>query len=99
MDGDRTSRGRWTKPTSTGGTDDKVEQGEGGTTKSIVETEYVVCACSPVGKVWRVSQPRAPGGTVYWTTYTYDELGRVLTVALPAGDGTTTRELSGTRPP
>jgi hypothetical protein len=38
-----------------------------------------------MGKVKRVSLPYAPGGTVYWTTYTFDGLGRVLTVAQPNG--------------
>jgi len=45
----------------------KVEAGDSGGTKSIVETEYGPCPCSPVGKVWRMSQPYAPSGTVYWT--------------------------------
>jgi hypothetical protein len=28
-----------------------------------VETEYTPCECSPLGKVWRVSQPHAPNAT------------------------------------
>lgn len=63
--------------------------GTGASTVSIVETEYDSCACSPLGKVKRVSQPYAPGGTVYWTTYTYDGLGRVTSVSHPNGTGTT----------
>ncbi len=61
----------------------KVETGYDTTTVSIVDTEYDSCACSPLGKVKRVSQPYAPGGTVYWTTYTYDCLGRTISVAQP----------------
>ncbi|MBK9171363.1 MAG: hypothetical protein IPM24_28455, partial [Bryobacterales bacterium] len=63
-----TLAGRWTKTTLDGlGRTVKVERGDGGGTKSIVDTEYAACACSPVGKVKRVSQPYAPGGPVYWT--------------------------------
>lgn len=60
--------------------------------KTVTETEYEPCACSPTGKVKRTSLPYAPGGTVQWTTYTYDALGRTLSVALPGGAGTTTYE-------
>ena len=28
--------------------------------------------CSPLGKLWRVSQPYGPGATPVWTTYTYN---------------------------
>ena len=38
----------------------------------------------------RVSQPYAPSGTVYWITYTFDSLGRTLTVTQPDNSGTTT---------
>jgi YD repeat-containing protein len=34
-------------------------------------------------------------GTVYRTTYTYDGLGRTLTVAAPGGTGTTTYSYQG----
>jgi RHS Repeat. len=64
----------------------KVERGVTATgTQSVVDTEYDVCACSPLGKVKRVSQPYAPGGPVYWTTYHYDALGRLLSVVAPDG--------------
>jgi RHS repeat-associated protein len=86
-----TTNGRWTKTTLDGlGRTIHVEQGDGSGTKSIADTEYTACACSPFGKVWRVSPPYAPGGTVYWTTSTYDCLGRATTVALPGGTGSTT---------
>jgi RHS repeat-associated protein len=64
----------------------KTESGGANTVLSITETEYAPCACSPTGKRKRVSLPYAPGGTVRWTTYTYDALGRTLSVTLP-GDG------------
>ena len=68
----------------------KVERGPTGANSvgaavSVVDTEYAPCACSPVGKVKRVSQPYEPGKTVYWTTYTYDGEGRTLTVTGPDG--------------
>ena len=42
-----------------------------------------------------VSQPYAPGATVYWTTYTYDASGRPLTVTAPDGHSTTTYIYTG----
>jgi len=81
-----TINGRWTKTTQDGlGRPIKIESGDAGGTKSTVDTEYGPCACSPMGKVKRVSQPYAPGGTVYWTTYTYDALGRTTRTDLPDG--------------
>ncbi len=41
------------------------------TVRSIVETQYEPCACSPAGKMKRVSLPYAPGGSPIWTEYTY----------------------------
>ena len=63
----------------------KVEVGDASSVKSVVDTEYDSCACSPLGKLKRVSRPYAPGGTVYWTTYTYDALGRTTQITLPDG--------------
>jgi len=40
--------------------------------------------------VKRVSQPYAPGETVYWTTYNYDTLGRTISVVAPDGASTGT---------
>ena len=58
--------------------------------RSVVATEYGACACSPVGKVKRVSMPYAPGQTPIWTTYTYDALGRTTQVTQPGSTGSTT---------
>ena len=52
------------------------ETGDATTTKSVVDTVYAPCACSPLGKMKQVSQPHLPGGTQYWTTYNYDAMGR-----------------------
>ena len=55
-----TTNSRWTKTTTDGfGRAVKVESGNGTTTLSSSETEYAPCACTPMGKVKRVSQPHA----------------------------------------
>ncbi len=54
----------------------KVETGDSNGTKSVVETQYDSCACSPLGKVKQVSRPYKPGDPVYWTVYGYDALGQ-----------------------
>ncbi len=91
-----TSNGRWTKTYMDGlGRTIKVETGYDTTIVSTAETEYDSCACSPLGKVKRTSLPYAPGGTVYWTAYTYDCLGRTLSVAQPGNSGTTTYVYEG----
>jgi RHS repeat-associated protein len=70
----------------TGGTPTQVSQ---------VDTYYEACACSPAGKAWKISQPYAPAGTQAFTTYTYDALGRPLTVTLPDGASKTTYSYAG----
>jgi len=88
QDGD--TSGVWSKTTYDGfGRPIKVESGHGATTKSIVETQYAPCGCSPIGKIKQVSIPRAPGGTVYWTVFNYDALGRKISVVQPNSSGTT----------
>lgn len=88
--------GMWTKTWYDGlGRVIKEESGDGSGTKSIVDTEYDACACSPIGKTKRVSRPYAPGGTVYWTTYMYDALGRTISVSQPGNSGTTTYSYQG----
>jgi YD repeat-containing protein len=65
----------------------KVEKGTGPlnnqVTLSVQESVYGPCACTPLGKVFKVSQPHAPGATPAWTVYTYDALGRTLTMTKP----------------
>lgn len=59
-----TTNGRWVRTTMDGlSRPVKIETGDGSGTKSIVEKEYDWCACSPTGKLKRVSRPYAPGGT------------------------------------
>jgi YD repeat-containing protein len=72
----------------------RVETGYGTTTVSQVDTQYAPCACSPLGKLWRVSQPYAPGGNPVWTTYAYDGSGRTVSVTAPDGSVTTTEYLT-----
>ena len=85
-----TVNGKFTRTTTDGlGRTVKAEKGHGSTVVSIVESEYAPCACSPSGKLWRVSRPYAPGGTPVWTTYTWDVLGRTTRVDAPAGQFTT----------
>ncbi len=45
-----------------------METGDQTGVKSVVDTEYDACACSPLGKVKRVSRPYAPGQTPVWTS-------------------------------
>jgi RHS repeat-associated protein len=86
---------RWKKTTLDGfGRVIRVETGHDTTTMSQVDTQYAACACSPLGKLWRVSQPYAPGGTPVWTTYAYDGSGRTVSVTLPDGSATATQYLT-----
>ena len=67
----------------------------GQTPLSWADTVYVPCACSPLGKIQKVSQPYAPGGTPTWTSYTYDGLGRTVRAQQPDGVSATTYAYSG----
>jgi hypothetical protein len=58
--------------------------------ESIVQTQYTPCGCSPLGKLSKQSRPYKPGDPTYWTAYTYDGLGRMLSVLAPDGGSTTT---------
>jgi len=86
----------WTQTTLDGfGRAITVLRGTGGTTVSRVDTIYAPCACSPTGKVQKVSQPYVPGNTPVYTTYTYDGMGRTLSVLLPDGASSTSYAYSG----
>ncbi|MCX6633453.1 MAG: hypothetical protein NTW28_38145 [Candidatus Solibacter sp.] len=87
-----TINGRWTKSYLDGlGRTVKEESGTGtGNPFSIVDTTYAACACSPLGKVKKVSRPRALDETAVWTEYTYDVLGRTTQTLLPSSAGSTT---------
>ena len=76
----------WNIRTSDGlGRETKTQTGYGTTTVSTVDTAYAPCACSPLGKMNRQSQPYAPTDAAVYTNYTYDALGRTVTVTLPDG--------------
>jgi hypothetical protein len=47
------------------------------------------CACTPIGKVKKVSNVYRPGTTPVWTEYEYDEVGRVNRIIQPPNTGTT----------
>ncbi|MDZ7637655.1 MAG: hypothetical protein U5J83_05310 [Bryobacterales bacterium] len=66
--------------------------GSTNTVTAITETEYEPCACSPTGKMKRVSLPYLNVADRKWITYAYDALGRTLSVAMPDGNGSTTYE-------
>jgi YD repeat-containing protein len=58
--------------------------------KAYTDTVYAPCACSPLGKLQKTSQPYPAGSSASaWTTYTYDGLGRTLSVQQPDGASTT----------
>ena len=64
--------------------------------QSVVDTVYAPCACSPLGKVQKVSMPYQPGAaTINWTVYRYDGIGRTVSVTQPDGASTTTYVYSG----
>jgi hypothetical protein len=71
-----TTNGHWVQTNMDGfGRTIRTQTGNGTTVVSTVDTVYVPCGCSPIGKMGQQSAPYAPGGAVYQTTYTYDGLG------------------------
>ncbi len=92
-----TSSGRWTRKTLDGlGRTILAETGDStGATKSQAESVYGPCACSPMGKLMKQAMPHIVGGTPAWTVYTYDGLGRTLSVLSPDGASTTTYVYQG----
>ena len=74
----------------------RVDRGDTSSLQSSGATVYAPCACSPLAKIQETSQPYAYGGSASaWTTYSYDGLGRPLTVQQPDGASTTTYLYSG----
>jgi YD repeat-containing protein len=65
------------------------------TTLTQTDTVYDSCGCSPLGKLKQTSLPHAPGAGAVWTTYTYDGIGRTLSMQLPDGASTTTYSYQG----
>jgi RHS repeat-associated protein len=66
------------------------ERGDQITWRTRQLTEYGPCACSPLGKVKRVSNAYLiAGGTPAWTEYEYDARGRTVKVTPPGGAGYT----------
>ena len=81
----------WKKTTYDGfGRVSQLQNGHDSTVLNTVDTVYGACACSPLGKVMKVSLPYGPGETEVWTTYTYDASGRQLTSTAPDGSVTQT---------
>jgi RHS repeat-associated protein len=88
--------GRFTKTSYDGlGRTIRVETGDGNGTKSQVDTVYDSCGCTPLGKMTQQSMPYTPGATPVWTQYTYDGLGRTLTVTAPDNSVTSTYAYQG----
>lgn len=91
-----TINGRWTKTTMDGlGRTILTQTGDSTSTKSQAESVYGPCACSPMGKLMQQAMPHIVGGTPAWTTYTYDGIGRTLSVVSPDGASTTTYQYQG----
>jgi YD repeat-containing protein len=76
-----------------------VEKGDSGSpdaSTSYVQSVYAPCACSPLGKLQKVSMPYPNGGSASaWTTYTYDGLGRTVSVQKSDGASTTYYNYAG----
>jgi YD repeat-containing protein len=92
--------GRWTRTTKDGlGRTIKVENGTGtypgSGTVNQTETVYNSGGCSPLGKMTQTSLPHAPGAGSAWTTYTFDGIGRTLSMQVPDGASTTTYSYQG----
>ena len=74
----------------------RVDRGDSTSMHSSTATVYAPCACSPLAKIQKTSQPYVYGSSASgWTTYTYDGLGRPLTVQQPDGASTTNYSYSG----
>ncbi len=74
----------------------QVKRGPSTGPQSLTNSVYAPCACSPMGKLQKTSQPIAVTSGVAWgspdsatpsgwTAYTYDGIGRALSVTQPDG--------------
>jgi len=91
-----TTNGHWIRTSMDGfGRTIRTETGNSTTTVSTVDTVYLPCGCSPLGKMTKISQPYAPGGAQYWTTNTFDGSGRTVSTQLPDGSSATTYVYQG----
>ena len=85
-----TVNGRWTTTYLDGlGRPLSDQTGNSSGTLSVAESVYGSCGCSAAGKLIQQAVPHVPGGTVSYTTYTYDGIGRTLSVLKPDGASTT----------
>jgi YD repeat-containing protein len=63
--------------------------------QSVTDTVYAPCACSPLGKIQKVSAPYSPSvGASAWTVYVYDGIGRTVSTSVQRPDGTSTSTYS-----
>ena len=86
-----TTNGRWSRQTLDGlGHTILSETGDSTGTKSQAESVYTPCACSPALKLQKTAMPHAVGATPVWTQYTYDGIGRTVSVLAPDGSSTST---------
>jgi YD repeat-containing protein len=75
-----------------------VARGDSSSVHSYTDTVYAPCACSPLGKLQKVSQPYPSGSSASaWTSYTYDGLGRTLSVVQPDAASTTAYAYAGSQ--
>ena len=88
--------GRWTQNMLDGlGRTVLTQSGDASGANTQAESVYGSCGCSPFGKLIQQAMPHAPGGTPAYTTYTYDGIGRTLSVQAPDGASTTSYIYAG----
>ena len=91
-----TTNGRWSQTTMDGlGHTILTTAGDANGTKSQAESVYGPCACSPMLKLMQQAVPHASGAQPAYTTYTYDGIGRTVSVVAPDGASTTTYAYQG----